>query len=178
MSESEVVETKGSNPLPYASHERYARARALMHKPIEAARIAGFSETSGASSKVERRRDVQARIAWLTRQPEETIAEKRMELEAYLWRALRYDPMIFWDGSRLRDWAEIDPDDRTLIEGLMFTEKGKPNLRVTSRLAAHIELRKMLGGDAPAKIAQTDPSGDHAAPLAPVINLSGRPEAA
>jgi hypothetical protein len=30
-----------------------------MHRPIEAARIAGFSETSGASSKVEKRRDVQ-----------------------------------------------------------------------------------------------------------------------
>jgi hypothetical protein len=32
----------------------------MMHKPIEAARIAGFSETSGASSKVEKRRKVQA----------------------------------------------------------------------------------------------------------------------
>lgn len=178
MSESEVVEAPGCKPLRIASHERYARARAEMHTAVEAARIAGYADKSGAITKVERRRDVRERIEYLTGQPEETIKAKRLALEAWLWRVLRYDPMIFWDGSRLREWDQIDPEDRTMIEGLMFTEKGKPNLRVVSRLAAHIELRKMLGGDAPQKVAQTDPSGEHAAPLAPVINLSGRPEAA
>jgi hypothetical protein len=38
VTESEVVETPGCQPLRIPSHERYARARAEMHKPIEAAR--------------------------------------------------------------------------------------------------------------------------------------------
>jgi hypothetical protein len=131
-----------------------------MHTAVEAARIAGYADKSGAITKVERRRDVRERIEYLTGQPEETIKAKRLALEAWLWRVLRYDPMIFWDGSRLKEWDQIDPEDRTLIEGLMFTEKGKPNLKLVSRLDAHIELRKMLGGDAPTKLAPTNAQGD------------------
>jgi hypothetical protein len=56
-----------------------------MHRPIEAARIAGFSETSGASSKVEKRRDVQRRIAWLTRQPEEAWLTRQPEETTQRW---------------------------------------------------------------------------------------------
>ena len=150
-----------------------------MHTPVEAARIAGLGARTGTTSKVEKRKQVQERINWLTRQPEETIQAKRLELERWLWMALRYDPMIFWEGNRLKDWSEIEPEFRTLIEGLTFTEKGKPNLKIVGRMDAHMQLRKMLGGDAPVKIAPTDPSGEHEALIAPVINLIGhsdRPE--
>jgi len=40
-----------------------------------------------------------------------------------------------------------------MIEGLTFTEKGKPNLKLVGKSQANIELRKMLGLDAPAKSA-------------------------
>ncbi len=159
MPETQVVETSGSAPLRIASHERYARARAELHTAVEAARIAGYADKSGAITKVEKRRDVQARIAYLVGQPEETIRAKRRALEAWLWRVLRYDPTIFWDGLRLKEWKDIDPEDRILVEGLEFTDKGIPKLKLASRMDAHVELRKMLGGDAPVKTAATDPSG-------------------
>lgn len=161
MPEAQVVETSGCEPLRIASHERYARARAEMHTAVEAARIAGYADKSGAITKVEKRRDVQARIAYLVGQPEETIRAKRLALEAWLWRVLRYDPLIFWGDGRMKAWKEIDPEDRTLIEGLDYIGAlGIPRPKLASRMEAHIELRKMLGGDAPTKVAPTNPEGD------------------
>ncbi len=160
MPETQVVETSGSTPLRIASHERYARARAELHTAVEAARIAGYADKSGAITKVEKRRDVQARIAYLVGQPEETIRAKRQALEAWLWRVLRFDPGIFWDGGRMKSWKDIDPEDRTLIEDLEYiTSLGIFRPKLASKMEAHVELRKMLGGDAPAKVAATDPSG-------------------
>jgi hypothetical protein len=62
----------GSQPLVNQKHEAYARQRALLRSKIEAYRAAGFASTSdhnarGNAGKLERRADVQARIAYLSR---------------------------------------------------------------------------------------------------------------
>jgi hypothetical protein len=142
------------------TQEAYAHARACFHKPTEAARIAGFSDRSGQCSKYERNRKVQARIAYLAREPEATTKAKREEIEKYLWFALRADRSVFFDENRhLRPFAEVEPEYRQLIEGLTFTEKGKPNLKLMTQSFALVELRKFLGLDAPTKIAPTTPDG-------------------
>ncbi len=154
-----AVEAPGCRPLRKPSYERYARARAMLHKQAEAGRIAGFADRSGASSKCEKNRKVQDRIAWLTRQSEEMIAVKRAEIEEFYWFAFRSDRSTFYDGTRLRPFDEIEPEYRQLIEGLTFTEKGKPNLKLVTPSFASEALRKMLGLDAPAKFAPTNPEG-------------------
>jgi hypothetical protein len=138
----------GSEPLPKQRHEIFAREIALVADPRDAAERAGYPRGAGAPTRLLRRPDVRARIAWLTRQDADLIREKRRRLEAFWWRAHDLDPMTFYDGNRLRDFADIDPDDRKLIEGLTYTEKGRPNLKFVSHAQANIELRKMLGGDA------------------------------
>ena len=62
----------GSQPLRNAKHEIYCRQRSLLRSKIEAYRAAGFASVSddaarGNAGKLERRADVQARIAYLSR---------------------------------------------------------------------------------------------------------------
>ncbi len=150
----------GSHPLKIATQERYAHARARFHKPTEAARIAGFSDRSGQSSKWEKMRKVQARIAYLAHESEAKTRAAREEIERYLWFAFRADRSTFFDEHRhLRPFGDLDPEYRQLIEGLTFTEKGKPNLKLVTPSFALVELRKLLGLDAPAKFAPTNPEG-------------------
>ncbi len=160
MSVIDATEPPGARPLKLASRERYARARARMFKPREAAELAGLSPTSGACTKAEKSRQVQDRIAWLTRADDEIQAEARREIEAFYWFGLRADPAMFWQDGRLKAFEDIPPEYRQLIEGLTYTEKGKPNLKVVSKIAASIELRKLKGLDAPTKIANTNAQGD------------------
>jgi hypothetical protein len=150
----------GSEPLKQARYERYARYRARMFSITEAGALAGFPEGSGGCSRAEKRSDVRERIAWLTRGDEEIEREKRLEIEHFYWFALRADPAEFWKDGRLRSFDEMPAEYRQLVEGLTYTEKGKPNLKVVSKLAASIELRKLKGLDAPTKIAPTNTAGD------------------
>lgn len=167
---AEVQPDPGSRPLRKPAHEQYARHRSLCLTPRQAVIKLGMSPTSGAMSKLENSLKIQDRIAWLTRQEEELLREKRAKLEQFWWTALEADPKEFWElwdepiydsegeptgqtrkAQRLKLFHKIPPELRQLIEGLTYTEKGKPNLKVVQKSQANIELRKMLGIDAPAR---------------------------
>src|SRR6516225_6472946 len=75
----------GSQPLVNHRHEAYCRERALLRSKIEAYRAAGFASVSddaarGNAGKLERRADVHARIAYLSRDEEATHREARKRL--------------------------------------------------------------------------------------------------
>ena len=71
----------GALPLKSPKEEHYARARSLNYSPNEAGQLAGYAVEWRNTPKVERRAHVQARIAWLIRQPEEVLKVKREEIE-------------------------------------------------------------------------------------------------
>jgi hypothetical protein len=173
------VAPKGSLPLKVARYEKYARFRARMFSITEAGELAGFTHKSGGCSKAEARQDVRDRIAWLTHEDEGILREARRELETFYWFALRVDPARFWNGNQLKPFDEMDPEVRQLIEGLTYTEKGKPNLKVVSKTVASIELRKLKGLDAPSRADTTvNAGGSLAALIEASIAPKAKPEAA
>ena|SRR5215467_2996991 len=73
-----------------AIYERYCRLRASAQPRIPAYREVGWetSDVDDAYSnacRLERRSEIRDRIAYLTRQAEELIAEKRQRIEERLW---------------------------------------------------------------------------------------------
>src|SRR5947209_4250830 len=74
----------GSLPLKTLKHELYARERALCTAPEQAAQRAGYAPRCGKCSQLERRKEVRARIAFLSRDDVELIREKRRRLEERL----------------------------------------------------------------------------------------------
>ena len=177
ISESE----SGSYPLRNDHHEKYCRRRALLCPKIEAYRHAfDYAEDNpkapaihalrGNASRLERRKDVAARIAYLSRDEEGTLREKRKRLEEFLWTVHETNYTAFFttvdelmfneDGEilrdendkpltrkavRLRPFEELSPDQQHMIESLKYTEKGRPVLGLYSKMQANTELRKLLG---------------------------------
>jgi hypothetical protein len=174
------VAPKGSLPLKFARYEKYARFRARMFSITEAGELAGFTHKSGGCSKAEARQDVRDRIAWLTHEDEEIMRDKLREIEEFYWLAKRTDISKFYNADRsLRDFAELSSDMRQLIEGLTFTEKGKPNLKLISKMTASIELRKLRGLDSPARSDTTvNAGGSLAALIEASMTQKAKPEAA
>ena len=153
----------GSLPLTVRKEELYARARSLNHTPNEAARLAGYAAEHRNGPKVEKRRRVQARIAWLMRQPEEVLNIAREELAAFLWRVHRRrvtdfyetveEPILDKEGNdtgevkrrqRMRPFSDLTPEQETCVEGVRYTEGG-PALSLYSAMQANVELRKLYG---------------------------------
>ena len=143
----------GARPLRNPAHERYARERSLLLPRVEAYRLAGLGGTDhhadrGNAAKLERKRAVLDRIAYLSRQPEEVLAANRARLEAFLWAAHETNYAEYFEAgsmSRLKPFSELSEDQQRMIESLKFTEKGRPILMLYSRMQANIELRKLLG---------------------------------
>jgi hypothetical protein len=85
-----AIVSPGSRALKNAKYERYCRLRASAQPRINAYREVGW-ETSddddvySNSCRLERRPEIRDRIAYLTRQAEELIAEKRQRIEERLW---------------------------------------------------------------------------------------------
>jgi hypothetical protein len=117
---------------------------------------------------------IAARIAWLSRQDEEALREKRNRLEELLWVGLYADRAEFYETvetpitdrngravlkrngepytrilTQPKPLEKLNAQQRCLIESITYTESGKPNLKLVSKEYCHRELRKMLGGDAP-----------------------------
>lgn len=162
----------GSKPLN-PRHEAYARERSLLVPKAEAYRRAGFKSQNdqavvGNANRLERNKNVAARIAYLTRQDEEILAEKRRRLEGFLWGVHETNYAGFWemrdiaedvldeDGEptgektirrrqMLKDFDELSPEQQQMIHTLRFTEKGRPILETYSKMQANQELRKLLG---------------------------------
>jgi hypothetical protein len=72
-------------PLRNERHEHFARLRAILTPKLQAAREAGFETmTAGNVAKLDRRPDVRARIAALSKMDEDIIRMKRERIEARL----------------------------------------------------------------------------------------------
>jgi hypothetical protein len=85
-----AIAAPGSRALKNAKYERYCRLRALAQPRIGAYREVGWqSRTDNAAyinaCRLERRSEIRDRIAYLTRQEEDLIVEKRRRIEEQLW---------------------------------------------------------------------------------------------
>ncbi len=87
-----------------------------------------------------------------------------MRLEEFLWAVHETNYAEYWQKfeepevdeegeptgkmnsyQTVRLFSELTLDQQRMIESLKYTEKGKPNLGVYSKMQANIELRKLLG---------------------------------
>src|SRR6516162_2935877 len=85
-----AITSPGSRALKNPKYERYCRLRALAQPRIQAYREVGWQSTKDDvayinACRLERRSEIRDRIAYLTRQAEELIAEKRQRIEEQLW---------------------------------------------------------------------------------------------
>ena len=123
------------------------------------------------ATRLERRQDVRDRIAFLVRQEEEVLAEKRKRIEEMLWAIHEANIGDLWetyeaakigkDGKteideagnmltvkkeRPRLLSDVPPDLRKAIEHVQVDARGNVVPQLYSKLQANAELRKMLIG--------------------------------
>ena len=122
----------GSVALPDVRYERYAHERALMKSKLEAYRAAGFASVSDQAassnaSKLEREVPaIRARIAYLSRDRDALIGEKRRRLEERLW--------LYHDGNVADYWETIDVEVRDKKGNVVMGADGKPKTRRITRM--------------------------------------------
>jgi hypothetical protein len=168
-------ETPGSRPLRDPKRERFCRLRAVLRPKSDAYRQAGYESESdhaaaGNASRLERRKDVMERVAFLTRQEEETIQVKRARIEEFLWLAHETNAASMWtmvdipaydrqgkpildeDGNpitkkvqRPKPLGEMPEDVQRAIESFSINEAGIVVPKPYSKMQANMELRKFYG---------------------------------
>ena len=171
---SELALKAATKPLKHSKYEIFARQRALNQSPLIAGQIAGLNYDRRNLFRIENKPVVAARIAWLSRQDEEALREKRKRLEEALWVGLYADRADFYETVetpitdrnghavlkrngepytkmviQLKPLDKLTPRLRCLIESITYTESGRPNLKLISKEYCLRELRKMLGADSP-----------------------------
>jgi hypothetical protein len=166
-------ELPGALPLAHGRREVFARLRSRGFSPLPAAREAGYPDiTPKNAQKMAQDQRIRARVAYLTRQEEEVLAEQRQILLERQWHWHDSDIADFFERAEepvTRDGKLVLKQDgtplmrpreqRLCIESITWTERGKPNLRLYSRAEANKELRKLLGLDKPLKVAATNTEG-------------------
>jgi hypothetical protein len=140
-----VVSLPGSQPLSNARHEHYCRLRSLPWPKAQALREAGMRavrnhDAVSNATRLERRQDVRDRIAFLVRQEEEVLAEKRKRIEETLWAIHEAD---IGDCFETYEAAKVDKDGKAETDeaGKMLTVK-KERPRLIGDLAP--DLRKAI----------------------------------
>lgn len=184
-------------PLRNVRWETFARHIAANDPPLTAARASGYETMSNGNAwKLRNHPHVVARVAAIAAKDNDLdmVLLRRNRLRQTLETIARGDrsvlvqdvdvPLII-DGAVIRDksgatvtvrerrprpLAELTPEERMLIEIDGDKVKSVP------RLDAIAQLRKLDGLDRPDKLAITDPDGQPVTPVAPVINLYGRPD--
>src|SRR5262249_18736295 len=152
---------------------RYAHERALMKSKLEAYRAAGFASVSNQAassnaSKLEREVPaIRARIAYLSRDRDALIGEKRKRLEKRLWSWHDGNISDYWetvevevrdkkgnvvmgaDGkpkmrqiTRMKDISQLTPEQQQRLESLHVNEAGIASPKLHSAAWANSELRK------------------------------------
>ena len=112
----------GFAPLRNDRHEKFAFKRALLMPKAEAYRAAGWTAkddhtAAGNASRLERRADVAARIAYLRRHGDEQILHaKRERLEEFLWTVHELNIASLWET------AEVEKRDK---KGNVITRRGR-----------------------------------------------------
>ena len=141
-----AITSPGSRPLKNTRQERYCRSRAAAQPRIPAYREAGW-ETSDDDDvyrnacRLERRRKINDRIAYLTRQAEDRIAEKRASIEERLWAIHEADLADYFETYQAieRDHngrpVQINPAFACLIAGVAIeVAKNNQNAEATEVL--------------------------------------------
>jgi Terminase small subunit len=152
-----VVPLPGSRPLSNARHEHYCRLRSLLCPKGQALREAGMRavknhDAVSNATRLERRQDVRDRIAFLVRQEEEVLAEKRKRIEETLWAIHEADIGDYFETheiegktiERPKRLADLPTEIRKNIEKITIDGRGRSVPQLYSKLAASQELRKML----------------------------------
>jgi hypothetical protein len=152
-----AVPLPGSQPLSNARHEHYCRLRSLLWPKGQALREAGMRavknhDAVSNATRLERRQDVLDRIAFLVRQEEEVLAEKRKRIEEMLWAIHEANIGDFFetvdiDGKtieRPKRLSDLPPEISKNIEKIAISANGRLVPQLYSKLAASQELRKML----------------------------------
>jgi hypothetical protein len=122
----------GSVTLADERYERYAHERALMKSKLDAYRAAGFASVSDQAassnaSKLEREVPaIRARIAYLSRDRDALIGEKRKRLEQRLW--------LYHDGNVADYWETVDVEVRNKKGEMVLDADGKPKMRRITRM--------------------------------------------
>ena len=169
-----AITSPGSRALKNAKYEKYCRLRALAQPRIGAYREVGWqSRTDNAAyinaCRLERRPEIRDRIAYLIRQEEDLIEEKRRRIEETLWNIHDADIGDLFetyavietdkdgriqsdaDGNiatqqkqRPKLLSDLPPEIRRNIEKITLDVKGRAVPQLYSKLAASQELRRML----------------------------------
>jgi len=155
-------------PLRNERHETFARLRAILTPKLQAARESGFETmTQGNVAKLDRRKDIRARIAALSVVDEEIVRMKRERIEARLnlvayGNILQFATIDQETGEITSiDWRKVAESDlAVIISDLSFDPKtGKlTKFERDNALNALNQLREMHGFKAPA-VQKTELSG-------------------
>jgi hypothetical protein len=176
------VDLDPNMPLRNERHETFARLRAILTPKLQAAREAGFETmTPGNAAKLDRRKDIRARIAAMSAVDEEIVRMKRERIEARLMKAMEADILrdfaivekVVVNGVETSkvvgiDWEKLRASDSSVIVSEFAFDAETGHLTKFKRddaMNAAAQLRDMLGFKAPSKVAMTDPSGNQAAGL-------------
>ena len=168
-----AIASPGSRPLKNTRQERYCRLRASAQPRIPAYREAGWETSDDAAAysngcRLERRPEIKDRIAYLTRQEEDLIVEKRRRIEEALWSVHEadigdlfetYDVIETDKDGRIQSDADgniatqqkqrpkllsdLPPEIRRNIEKITLDAKDRAVPQLYSKLAASQELRRM-----------------------------------
>jgi hypothetical protein len=173
-----AIASPGSRALKNARYERYCRLRASAQPRISAYRAAGWQTSNdddiySNACRLERRPGIRDRIAYLTRQAEDRITEKRARIEEFLWSVHEADPADYFEtynaierdhngrpvpinpddqnsalSTEVRErpklLRDLSPESRKVIEAVNADGKGRAVPRLYSKTWANAELRKML----------------------------------
>jgi Terminase small subunit len=169
-----AIASPGSRALKNAKYERYCRLRASALPRVRAYREVGWGSREDDvayinACRLERRPEIQDRIAFLTRQEEALVVEKRRRIEGQLWAIHEADIGDFFetvvvaksdkDGQletnetgkmltvkkqRPRLLSDLPPEFRKAIEHVQVDARGNVVPQLYSKLQANQELRKML----------------------------------
>src|SRR5262249_4013933 len=118
-----VVPLPGSRPLSNVRHEHFCRLRSLLWPKARALREAGMPAGKNPdavinATRLERRQDVRDRIAFLVRQEEEVLAEKRKRIEETLWAIHEANIADFferYDKEVIDKNGNIDTDEKGAV---------------------------------------------------------------
>jgi len=162
-----AIASPGSRALKNAKYDKYCRLRASALPRIQAYREVGWGSREDDvayinACRLERRPEIQDRIAYLTRQEEGLVVEKRRRIEEQLWAIHEADIGDCFetheiDGKtieRPKRLADLPAEIRKNIEKITIDGRGRAVPQLYSKLQASQELRKMLN------IGRTDDRSD------------------